>query len=84
MAPLAGTRPAYAMCALLKDALQQRWEDSLRERATLSLRSIVPFWTFSWLPGREPATKIGSGSAPNSAPRIGHRLMGPQPTRQPR
>jgi hypothetical protein len=31
-----------AVARLLKDTLQSRWDDALRERAQLNLRSIVP------------------------------------------
>ena len=58
-----------AMRADLKAVLQERWESSLRERAQLSARSIVPvldaLLTTEWV----PPTKIGS----DSAPRIGHQ-----------
>ncbi len=53
----------------LKAARQERWEDSLRERAQLSARSIVPVLDALLKAHREPPTKIGS----HSAPRIGHQ-----------
>jgi hypothetical protein len=58
-----------AMREALTTMLQERWEASLRERARLSPRSIVPvldaLLTVQW----EPPTKIGS----QSAPKIGHQ-----------
>ena len=53
----------------LKAALQQRWEASLRERAQLSPRSIVPVLDALLTTQREQPTKIGS----HLAPRIGHQ-----------
>ena len=53
----------------LKAALQERWEASLRERARLSARSIVPVLDALLAAQPEPSHKIGS----HSAPRIGHQ-----------
>jgi hypothetical protein len=58
-----------AMRADLKGALQECWEASLRERARLSVRSIMPVLDALLAAQREPPTKIGS----HSAPRIGHQ-----------
>ena len=58
-----------AMRADLRAALQERWQASLRERARLSARSIVPVLDALLAAQREPPTKIGS----HSAPRIGHQ-----------
>ena len=66
-----------AMRADLKAALQERWEDSLRERARLSPRSIVPALDgllSAYRPVRTRSAKIRS----HSAPRIGHRGSGRQ------
>jgi hypothetical protein len=49
--------------------LQDRWEASLRERARLSARSIVPVLDALLTAQREAPTKIGS----HSAPKIGHQ-----------
>lgn len=49
--------------------LQERWEASLRERARLSARSIVPVLDALLTIQREPPTKIGS----HFAPKIGHQ-----------
>jgi integrase len=58
-----------AMRATLTAMLQDRWEASLRERAQLSPRSIVPVLDALLMAQREPPTKIGS----QSAPKIGHQ-----------
>ena len=68
-----GMRGVYAhvtpaMRADLKTALQERWQQSLRERAALSPRSIVPVLDALLAGSREPTTKIGS----HFAPKIGH------------
>src|SRR6266704_1850837 len=57
-----------AMRAGLQAMLQDRWETSLRERARLSARSIVPALDALLAAQREPAAKIRS----HLAPRIGH------------
>jgi hypothetical protein len=57
-----------AMRADLTAMLQERWKTSLRERARLSARSIVPALDALLAAQREPATKIRS----HLAPRIGH------------
>jgi len=68
-----------AMRAGLKAALQERWETSLRERARLSLRSIVPVLDgllAAYLP-------VQAKTRSHPAPRIGHRAgnrRGPDPT----
>ena len=58
-----------AMREALTTMLQERWEASLRERARLSARSIVPVPDALLTTQREPPTKIGS----HSAPKIGHQ-----------
>jgi hypothetical protein len=58
-----------AMRADLKTALQERWERSLRERARLSPRSIVPALDALLAAYRQAPTKIRS----HLAPKIGHR-----------
>jgi len=64
-----------AMRAALKTALQARWEDSLRERARLCPRSIVPSLDALLAAHRQAPVKIRS----QLAPKIGHpgsgRLM---------
>jgi hypothetical protein len=57
-----------AMRASLKNALQARWEASLRDRARLSPRSVVPELDVLLAPYREPDLMIRS----QPAPRIGH------------
>ncbi len=57
-----------AMRADLKAVLQERWEASLRERARLSPRSIVPVLDALLAARRDVPAKIGS----RLAPRIGH------------
>jgi hypothetical protein len=64
-----------AMRASLKAALQERWETSLRERARLSQRSIVPALDSLLTAQRQAPSKIGS----RLAPRIGHRGEGKRP-----
>lgn len=49
-----------AMRADLEAALQERWEASLRERARLSPRSIVPVLDALLTAPREQSAKIGS------------------------
>jgi hypothetical protein len=71
---LAGMHGVYghisaAMRSELRAALEDRWEDSLRDRVKISPRSAVP-----WLDGllaaqRAKPTKIGS----QLVPRIGRR-----------
>jgi hypothetical protein len=61
-----------AMRAGLKAMLQERWEASLRERAQLCARSIVPVLDALLAAHREPSTKIG----PHFAPKIGHQRAG--------
>jgi hypothetical protein len=61
-----------AMRATLKAALQARWEDSLRERARLCPRSIVPTLDALLAAYRQAPTKIRS----QLAPKIGHRGSG--------
>ena len=58
-----------AMRADLKADIQERWEESLRGRARLSPRSIVPTLDALLAGTREAATKIGS----HFAPRNGHQ-----------
>jgi hypothetical protein len=58
-----------AMRAALTTMLQERWEASLRERAQLSPRSIVPVLDAFLVAQRESQTKIGS----HFAPKIGHQ-----------
>jgi len=58
-----------AMRATLKAALQERWEDSLRERARLSLRSTVPALDAQLAAYRQAPAMIRS----QLAPKIGHR-----------
>ena len=58
-----------AMRATLTTMLQERWEASLRERARLSSRSIVPVLDTLLAAQRDPPTKIGS----HFAPKIGHQ-----------
>jgi hypothetical protein len=57
-----------AMRADLKAVLQERREASLRERARLSLRSVVPVLDALLAARRGAPAKIGS----RLAPRIGH------------
>jgi hypothetical protein len=57
-----------AMRAGLKAALQARWEESLRDRAQLCPRSIVPTLDALLEPYRDPPAKIRS----QLAPKIGH------------
>ena len=58
------------MRASLKAALQARWEGSLRDRAQLCPRSIVPTLDTLLAPYRQPPAKIRSPrSAPNSLPK---------------
>ena len=61
-----------AMRAVLKAALQERWESSVRERAQLCPRSIVPVLDRILTGQREASVKIGS----RLAPKIGHRKRG--------
>jgi hypothetical protein len=61
-----------AMRAGLKAALQERWEGSLRERARLSSRSIVPLLDALLAAHRQAPAKIRS----HLAPKIGHRGSG--------
>jgi integrase len=58
-----------AMRDALTAMLQERWEASLRERARLSPRSIVPVLDALLTAYRELPTKIGS----HFAPKIGHQ-----------
>jgi hypothetical protein len=58
-----------AMRAELRDALQARWDGSLRERGQLSPRSVVPVLDRLLAAQRESDSKIGS----HSAPKIGHQ-----------
>jgi hypothetical protein len=48
-----------AMRANLKVALQERWETSLRERARLSPRSVVPTLDKLLAADRKPSANIG-------------------------
>jgi hypothetical protein len=57
------------MRADLATMLQESWEASLRERARLSSRSIVPVLDALLAAHREPPAKIGS----HLAPKIGHQ-----------
>ena len=61
-----------AMRTELCAALQERWEASLRERAQLSTRSIVPGLDRLLAAQQEAPTKIGS----HLAPKIGHGRRG--------
>ena len=61
-----------AMRATLKAALQARWEDSLRDRARLCPRSIVPTLDALLAAYRQAPAKIRS----QLAPEIGHRGSG--------
>ena len=61
-----------AMRADLKAALQERWEDSIRERARLSSRSMVPVLDAFLAAHRQAPAKIRS----HLAPKIGHRGSG--------
>ena len=61
-----------AMRAALKVALQARWEGSLRDRAQLCPRSIVPTLDALLAPYRQAPSKIRS----QLAPKIGHRRVG--------
>lgn len=68
---VAGMRGVYAhvspaMRENLKVALQERWQQSLRERAALAPRSIVPVLDALLAVDGEPTTKIGSHSAPQN------------------
>jgi hypothetical protein len=63
---------SQAMRDGLKAALQARWETSLRERAGLSPRSIVPTLDALLAPYRQAPVKIRS----QLAPKIGHRGSG--------
>jgi hypothetical protein len=68
-----------AMRADLKAALQERWEASLRERARLSVRSMVPTLDDLLAAYRPAQAKTRS----HLAPRIGHQAggrRGPGPT----
>ncbi len=58
-----------AMREELKDALQARWEDPLREHARLAERPSVRLLNTFLFDLRSAATKIGS----HLAPKIGHR-----------
>ncbi len=58
-----------AMRAELTTALQERWTASLRERAQLAPRSIVPLLDALLTQQRPPSGKIGS----QMAPKIGHQ-----------
>lgn len=71
-----GTRGVYGhvtptMRDDLQASLQQRWEASLRERAQLSPRSIVPVLDGLLIEQRKQPTKIG----PHLAPTIGHQRV---------
>jgi integrase len=66
-----------AMRADLKAALQARWEGSLRERAQLCPRSIVPTLDALLAVYRQAPGKIRS----QLAPKIGHRGSGRRTTR---
>ena len=73
-----GMRGVYAhvspaMRTDLTTELQHRWQTSLRDRARLSPRSIVPVLDALLAAQREPATKIGS----HLAPKIGHHRRAP-------
>jgi hypothetical protein len=71
-----------AMRATLKAALQARWEDSLRKRAQLCPRSIVPTLDALLAAYRQAPAKIRS----QLAPKIGHRRSerrGPRPYLRP-
>jgi hypothetical protein len=61
-----------AMRAALKAALEARWEASLRERAQLCPRSIVPTLDALLAASRQAPVKIRS----QLAPKIGHRGSG--------
>jgi hypothetical protein len=61
-----------AMRAILKAALQARWEGSLRERAQLCPRSIVPTLDALLAAYRQAQAKIRS----QLAPKIGQRRSG--------
>ena len=61
-----------AMRADLKAALQERWEDSIRERARLSSRSMVPVLDALLAAHRQAPAKIRS----HLAPKTGHRGSG--------
>ena len=65
----AGRHVCPAMRSALTAMLKERWEASLRERAQLSPRSIVPVLNALLAAQREQPTKIGS----HLAPKIGHR-----------
>jgi hypothetical protein len=65
------------MRASLKAGLQARWEDSLRERAQLGPRSIVPELDALLAAYRQAPVKIRS----QLAPKIGHRGSGRRGTR---
>jgi hypothetical protein len=56
------------MRAELIAALQERWTASLRERAQLAARSIVPVLDILLTRQRPPSGKI----RPQTAPKIGH------------
>jgi hypothetical protein len=69
-----GMRGVYAhvspaMRADLKAVLQERWEDALRDRKRLSLRSVVPVLDALLATERADPAKIGA----RLAPRIGHK-----------
>ena len=66
------------MRASLKAALQARWEGSLRDRAQLCPRSIVPTLDALLAPYRQSPVKIRS----QLAPKIGHRGGGRRRTGQ--
>ena len=61
-----------AMRAELCAALQERWEASLRQRAQLGTRSLVPVLDRLLAAQREAPVKIGS----HLAPKIGHGRRG--------
>jgi hypothetical protein len=60
------------MRVTLKAALQARWADSLRERARICPRSIVPTLDVLLAAYRQDPVKIRS----QLAPKIGHRGSG--------
>jgi len=62
---------SVAMRAELTTALQERWETSLRERAQLAPRSIVPVLDALLMQQRLPSEKIGSQMAPENRTRTG-------------
>ena len=70
-----------AMRATLKAALQARWEDSLRERAKISSRSIVrsstPCWSSTGSLIHDPLPSCSQDRT------VGQKVRGPRPCRGP-